>query len=322
MADRDAKQEGLVDHGEDLTADRPLVYLAAPLSHLAEDRREKVELLAHTVNNAISEETRGGPDPWPIRVHSPIKISAPWKDDDREPEDVYELNSGTIELDADAIVVIAEQGGSLGIGQELAWACDAGIPVLVVHREKTYVSRQLTGAATHFDISIEPYGNPEHLRDIVCRWLVSRRREICDGPRRRLGRRLALRGRGEQLVKAWEGLSEEERRIVSITCAMTTARIERILSDPRHLDLASVREMTTLEGVLRVEDAKPATASPELGRSQRQALSLAAREFGWDPERVLRLDRLARHELARGGVRRLPLSSVQDWAEFSRKHEH
>jgi len=318
-SERDAKQEGLADHGEDLSADHPLVYLAAPLSQLPEERREKVELLAYAVNAAVSEETRCEPDPWPVRVHSPIKRSAPWKNDGRKPEEIYELNSGTIELEADALIVIAEHGGSLGIGQELVWACTAGLPTLVVHRQKTYVSRQLTGAAAYFDISIEPYKCPEHLRDVVCRWLVSRRREICDGPRRRLGRKLALTGRAERLAHAWDALPDEKRLTVSMTCAMTIARIERILSNPRHLDLASVRELTMLEGALGVGAARAVAASRELGRGQRQALSLAAREFGWDPEHVLRLDRLARRELARGGVRRLPLSSVQDWAEFSRR---
>jgi hypothetical protein len=316
---RDAKQEGLADHGEDLAADRPLVYLGVPLSQLPEERREKVELLAYAVNNAISEQTRGGLDPWPVRVHSPIKISAPWKEEDREPEDVYELNSGTVELEADAMIVIAEQGGSLGIGQELAWACAAGLPILVLHRKKKYVSRQLTGASSYFDISIEAYECPEQLRDVVCRWLVSRRNEICDGPRRRLGRKLVLTGRVERLARAWDSLGDEERRIVSITCGTTIARIERVLSDPRHLDLASVRELHTLEGALGIGVPEPAPR--ELREGQRRALSLAAREFDWDAEQVLRLDRLARRELARGGVRRLPLSSVQDWAEFSRRHE-
>src|SRR6185295_469916 len=319
--DRDAKQEGLVDHGEDLPADRPLVYLAAPLSQLPEERREKVELLAHAVNTAISEETRSESDPWPVRVHSPIKRSAPWKNDGREPEEIFELNSSAIELEADALIVIAEQGGSLGIGQEVAWTCAAGLPTLVVHRSKTYVSRQLTGTAAYFDISIEPYKCPEHLRDVVCRWLISRRREICDGPRRRLGRKLALTGRTERLAYAWDALPEEDRLTVSMTCTMTMARIERILSNPRHLDLASVRELTMLEGALGVGATTTGLASRELGQGQRRALSLAAREFGWDPEHVLQLDRLARRELARGGIRRLPLSSVQDWAEFSKRHE-
>lgn len=74
MATRpDERQEGLVEHGEDLSDDSPLLYMAVPLSQLPAERRETVELLAHTVNKAIYEETRDPSDPWPVPSPLPGK---------------------------------------------------------------------------------------------------------------------------------------------------------------------------------------------------------------------------------------------------------
>src|SRR5215510_419656 len=124
------RQEALVDRGEQLGPDAPLVYLGMPLSQLPKDRREAVEQLEFIVNQAIIDQTHRDPESWPLRVHSPVKLSAPWREDGRTPEEVYELNSGKIELEADAMIVIAEKGGSSGIGQELAWACALSLPIL------------------------------------------------------------------------------------------------------------------------------------------------------------------------------------------------
>jgi hypothetical protein len=60
---------------------------------------------------------------------------------------------------------------------------------------------------------------------------------------------------------------------------------------------------------------------PDLRKGQREALNAASQEFGWDFEKTLRAYKLARRELARGGVRRLPLASIQDWAEFSERYD-
>jgi hypothetical protein len=79
----DERQEGLVDHGEDLGAEAPLIYVAMPLSQVPEEHRETIELLAFAVNETILQQTRNEIEPWPVRVHSPIKHSAPWKEDGR-----------------------------------------------------------------------------------------------------------------------------------------------------------------------------------------------------------------------------------------------
>lgn len=322
--ERNERQEGLVDHGEDLGPETPQIYVAMPLSQLADERREKVELLAFAVNEAIVQRTRQSETPWPVRVHSPIKHSAPWKDDERSAEEIYRLNTDKVWLDADAMIVIADSGGSFGIGQELVWACALQLPVLIVHRKGTFISRQPRGSAAEYDVSVEAYRDPEHLRDLIDAWLVSQRQAICDGPRRRIGRQGHLAGPAADLTERWKALSAPEREHVEMTARMPRTRIERILGEPLALAAASVQELGVLSCALGIDYLSPPRTQPmpELRSGQREALASAAREFGWDPEKTLRLHDRARAELGRGGVRRLPLSSNQDWFEFAERDEH
>ncbi|HET7508971.1 MAG TPA: hypothetical protein VFJ65_01855 [Solirubrobacterales bacterium] len=317
------RQEALVDRGEELGPDAPLVYLGMPLSQLPRERREAVEALEFIVNQAIIDQTHRDPEPWPLRVHSPVKLSAPWRENGRTPEQVYQLNSGKIELEADAVIVIADKGGSPGIGQELAWACALSLPILIVHCDGTEVSRQVKGAADQYDITIECYRDPDDLHDIVGRWLVSRKRLICDGPRRRTGLRLALSNSFSRFARAWESAGPDERDHVVATTQISASRIERILTDPLHLGGASVHELFLLGAALRIEASNALLAKPlpDLRKGQREALNAASQEFGWGFEKTLRVYKLARRELARGGVRRLPLASIQDWADFSERYD-
>jgi hypothetical protein len=318
------RQEGLVDHGEDLGAESPLIYIGMPLSQLPKERRETVELLAYTVNEAIAQQTRSEIEPWPVRVHSPIKHSAPWKEDDRSAEDVYRLNTDKVWLEADAMIIIAERGGSVGIGQELAWACALQLPVLIVHWDQIYMSRQPRGTAAEHDIEVKAYRDPEHLRDLVDSWLVSRRTEISDGPRRRLGRQGHFARASTLLGERWGELGSGQRRHAEMTTRLSAARIDRILSDPLALAAASVQELVAIGCAVGIDvlDLVRSPPLPELRHGQREALASAASEFGWDPETTLRLHDRARAEIGRGGIRRLPLASNQDWLEFAERYEH
>lgn len=319
----DERQEGLVDHGEDLGAEAPLIYVAMPLSQVPEEHRETIELLAFTVNETILQQTRNEIEPWPVRVHSPIKHSAPWKEDGRTPEEIYELNSGMVWLEADAMVVIADRGGSLGIGQELAWACSLQLPILILHREGTSISRQAGGAAAEYDIDLKAYRDPEHMRDLLDAWLVSRRNQICDGPRRRVGRRGHMSSICSLLAERWEQLSAEERRHATMTIHLPHIRVERIFSDPLAMAAASVQELIAIGCAVGIDvlGLNRTVPLPELAHGQREALAAAAAEFGWSAEKTLRLHDAARVELGRGGVRRLPLASNNDWLQFSERDE-
>jgi len=67
----------LFEHGDELGSDAPLVYLAMPLSQLGgDDKRRHVEFFTDAVVRAVEDAThRDTTDPWPVRIHSPIKWS-------------------------------------------------------------------------------------------------------------------------------------------------------------------------------------------------------------------------------------------------------
>jgi hypothetical protein len=315
----DEHQEELFRLGGDAAPGAPLVYVGMPLSQLkANKERAHVEFLANAVDLAVFEQTRSKPEPWPLRVHSPIKLSAPWKKDELNPTDIYRLNTNELWIEADALIVLADQGGSLGIGQELEWAFDLQLPVLYLSLKGDPVSRQIEGAGSEYDLSLRTYQGPEDLRDTVGRWLVSRKPTICDGPRRRRNREMLFEPTRAKLAAAWSNLGAAEQQHIVAATKIGRGRIERMLSHPLMLAAASVQELSLLSGGLRIPAASERVAEPlpELRPGQVAALSVAAKEFDWDFETAFELHRRARLELARGGVRRLPLGSIQDWANF------
>jgi hypothetical protein len=160
------------------------------------------------------------------------------------------------------------------------------------------------------------------MRDVVCRWLVSRKHVICDGPRRRGAREIRLDPLRSRFERAWQQMSEAEREHVALSTRIPKERVQRLVDDPLALGAASVEELSVLAGAMAVPVVDDALIRPlpDLQPRQRAALSNAAAEFDWDYETALGLDRRARLELARGGIRRLPLASAQDWANFRRTH--
>lgn len=310
---------GLFNTPDGFGADTPLIYLAMPLSHLKDrGEREQVELLAHTVTRALDDASRSSTDPWRVSVHSPATWSAPWKKDGRTPDSVYRLNSQTLWDEADALIVIGHRGGSLGSGQELAWAGSLQLPMLYVHTARTPVSRQLRGAAREHDLEISPYNSPDELSDIVERWLCSRRHIIADGPRRRRNRMLRFAELQARLRHAWDALNPAARdHVVSVT-RIAPGRVARLLDSAGALSQASTGEVSAFAAALHVETTSLVGVPPlpDLRTEQRSALLNAATEFGWDTQETFALYDAARLELARGGIRRLPLASAYDWRVF------
>jgi hypothetical protein len=324
-AEPDGQQEELFELGAELGPDAPLLYMAMPLSHLTNKKdRERVDLLAHTVGRAIAEQTRRPPEPWPVRIHSPIKLSAPWREDDWTPVDVYELNTGKIWLETDALIMIADAGGSMGMGQELEWGFDLQLPSLYLYPDGDPVSRQINGANSEYDLSVEAYRDSDDLHDRVGRWLASRKAAILDGPRRRRSRELIFGQAGDSLAAAWALISSAEQEHVVATTRIARGRIKRMLSHPLALAAASFQEVEILRGALGIaRHGDPQKELPELRPAQRAALCNAAEELEWDHETVLDLQRRAQVELGAGGVRRLTLGSIQDWATFYKlRYEH
>lgn len=314
---------GLFEPWEEEDESLPRIYLAVRLSHLSDDERKQVELLDHTVCEAILDVTTRNAEPWSVSVHSPVRRSAPWRGDSLTAEEIYEINTAQIWRGSDALIIIGFRGASLGAGQELAWAAALALPVLYLHPSEDPVSRQLAGATEAMDLTLGGYSSPQELRDLVCRWVTSRRHALSDAPRRRRARALRLAAFQAQLAEAWAVCGEAERAHVVAVTRIAANRIERLASEPHALAAASVFEYTALADALALESFELpfAIGGPELGQPQFEALLNAANEYGWPPEVTSRLYDRASRELAAGGVRRLPLSTIQDWAELKRADE-
>ena len=187
-----------------------------------------------------------------------------------------------------------------------------------MHPETDQVSRQRLGAAAEQDVSLVGYETPEELRDSVGRWLASRRHVIVDGPRRRRGRVLRFGEVRARLESAWRSRSADERQHVVATTRISEGRIERLLSSSHAVATSTAHELSALGGALQIEAIAALFAQPlpDLRSEQVAALISAADELGWDVPTAFRLYELARLELARGGVRRLPLTNIQDWVDL------
>ncbi len=298
----------------------PQIYLAAPLSHLDNDDRQAVEFLADAICEAVIDATTRAAKPWKVGLHSPVRWTPPWKADGQTPEQIYRLNSNEMWSKTDALIVIGFRGASLGAGQELGFAMGLAMPVLYVHPKDQPVSRQLSGALDVADLTIVGYESPQHLRDRVRRWVGGRRHLLGDGPRRRRGRRLRFASIQTQIREAWEQCDSEERDHVVAVTRIARGRIERLASDPYAVAAATCNELFALVGALQLESVElpHRVEPPRLGSQQVEAMLNAASEYEWPPGETLRVYDLAARELAGGGVRRLPLSSIEDWVEFRR----
>lgn len=296
----------------------PLIYVATPLTHLSTLERQVVSSWSEHVRQAALDIVRESGVPWRIRVHLPTQHSAPWKADGLTADDVYRLNSELLWSEVDALIVIGHRGGSIGAGQEFAWACTQAIPILFLHSKDSPPSRQVIGTRRHADLVIAAFDDPVEIHDLVHQFLRGRRIVIEDRPRRRRDRRLQVSGLRQDLRAAWEDLLPDERLEAIAISGFPGARIYRLLTDDDALACASLGEILAVSGALGVgiADSFAPTPYPELSEPQFHALEAAAQENEWDGATALGLLQFGRAELAKGGVRRLPLSNIEDWTRL------
>jgi hypothetical protein len=258
-------------------------------------------------------------------VHSPLEHTAPWKRDDLTPEDLYRDDTALLWEEVHALIVLGVGGGSLGVGQELVWAGDQLVPLLYLHSASQDLSRQVLGMALERDLTVKAYKSPDHLGEIVRRWVADRRARIVDGPRRRRDRALLLEPLRTEIALAWDGLSQPAKRKRALEMCLPQVRVERLADSALALAAAPLHEVLTVAGVLGVVGAARllgAGGLPDLVSRQRDALASAAIEREWTVPFALELEQVARLELARGGVRRLSFGSIADWVRFAEDRGH
>jgi hypothetical protein len=296
--------------------DTPLVYVASALTHLDTEGRQLVEAWCHIIRDSVVEVSGESEQHWRLRVHLPIAWSAPWNDqDDREAEDIYEQNARIVREQADALIVLGFGGGSLGAGQEFAWACAVRLPILYLRNRGQPMSRQIAG--TPADLETAEFETPEDLVDAVSMFLRRNRGVIQDGPRRRRNRAAEFTQLAVEIRAAWDALGDHRRDEISGLSRLHPRRINELL-DPAVLATAALGEVAALTAALGFDMARALSPAllPDLDAGQLAALRTAASEYEWSGPATLELLRDARLELAKGGIRRLPLASPEDWARY------
>lgn len=308
--------------GKDRPLDTPLIYIASALTNLDQATRCDIQFIDDHINATLVENGRGDDANGPlVRVHSPYTHSNPDSDDGRSGDDIYCLNVGLVHDDCDGMVVIARAGGSLGSGQELAWAAALGIPILVVHRAEERLSRQVEGTAERYDIEIRAFESPAELKAIVKSWSSSRKRAIEDGPRRRRERRSRIAPLHAALGAAWGKRDERERGRIADLLHQSPARLDELIDSPALFAALPVSEASAFGTALGLEMPGALFPDPvaELSGSEEEALADAAEEHGWSSAKVIRLASHGRLEKAKGGVRRFKLDAPADWISFEER---
>ena len=294
----------------------PLVYVVTALTALNEDERKLVDGWSDTINRAVIEagEPEGGGPPT-IRCHTPITTSAPWKDSRRTAEQVFDLNFTTVAT-ADALIVLGHGGGGYGGGQEMAWGVAGRIPVLFVYHQDDPLSRQVKG--TPADIAFESFSDAAELAIKVRQFIRVRRKDLYRHVAIRQARTLTYSTPMGLLEERWLALPPGQRAALPGQTGIHGRQIESMLSSVHTLALASINEIIALSSALGLGlgELFAAQRLPELSPRELSALRMAAKEFELGGVEVLDLQMRARIELAKGGIRRLPLVSPADWIDF------
>jgi ribosomal protein L13E len=316
----------------DGTSYLPFIYVASALSSLTADEQTALDGWCSSVNRAAVPLE--GPT-W-VRVHTPFKQSAPWLEDGRSSEEIYRANRTYLCSEADGLILFAWRGGSIGSGQELAWAQMMAIPVLVLAygrdpaevregersgpENADRISRQLRGTASETDLEIHWFTGAEQLETVVRKWLSQKRKAIED--RNRLRRMHRQRAATPLTVfrAAAARLGASAATEVEAATRLDAGRVEALLASEDALLAASLEELFRLSTGLGVELGE--AISPRrrtLMPKQLEALQQAAMENEWSPETVVAAVESGQLAMASDGVRRLPLSSPEAWVEFMRR---
>lgn len=302
----------------DEPAPGPCLYLACPLTSVDGEAAKLIDAWCTHVINAVSETAAESAQRWQVAVHAPVLWSNPARGDAREPEAIYTLNSRKVR-DCAGMIVLSVGGGSTGMGQELAWAVALRLPVLYVHPGDEAASRQILG--TPGDVTVAPFSDATSLIEAVRSFLRLHRATIEDHARRATGEAMKFAPLRALLVDAWDRCSESRRLGVQAEARVHQGRIAELLDNDRALGLASLSELTALSAALDVPLASlgPVEHLPDLGQREHEALAQVSDEYDWSGSKALQVERAARMELARGGVRRLTFQTPDDWLHFDRR---
>lgn len=294
--------------------DAPCVYVATKITGVApaSPERQIIDLAVTAIRDAITECTTQAEEQWTLRVHAPVEWTSPELTPDMQANEVFATNAQIVIGDTDALIVYG-YGPSAGVGQEVAWAAQLGIPVLYIEPPGHVASRQIAG--TPGDVVVRSYTLPDQLKDNVRNWIRSRRHQIEASPGRRRTRLALASVTRTHLRAAWERQPPQLQQRTAAHVGVTPSLIRWWLGDDAILAAAPFQPLIAL-CVSLLGSADPITGRRSLRTAQFEALLLARDEHGWDDHTVDDLRHRAEHELASPAIRRFRLESTDDWARF------
>ncbi len=290
------------------------LYLACPLTDLTSTARRQIRSDVAAVKRAVERATlvdRLPADAWPLAVYAPIDHTAPWDDDGLTAHEVYAHNLREVH-DSDCLIVLAERGGSTGVGQELEWAIQLRVPVLYL-TTRSAASRQIAGSPAF--ISAREYNDDaatleDHVRNFLLQW----RPLILDGPARRQSRALRFEAMTTRLRAAWQSCRNPTE--VAAEARIDLEYLHLALSDPRYVAVMATDTLLTLAHLLDVPlqtiDPGPTFALPV---PMLRPLMAAAVDQDWDDTMVERLLHEGRAALMRGTSS--DLETISGWTRLS-----
>lgn len=298
--------------------DKPItrIYVASALTALTPEDRSEISHRCEVIDRAIISASGTAGMPW--EVHLPVVWSAPGRNnDDRTPKEIYDLNREHVRR-ASGLVLLGDHGGSLGAGQEFAWAIARRLPVLLLLKRGAPLSRQIAG--TPAQMTVREVDDDESISRAVEEWVHEWRVAIESRARSGTGELIIALRASHRLRDAFVNSADSIEAIAAVA-GLNPDRVAELFEPSALLD-GSVSELIALSGALGLDagEALNPNPIPELSPNQRTGLAVAAQEYDWTPPEVLQIESRARLELAKGGVRRLPLTSVQDWVFFASRY--
>lgn len=293
--------------------DAPCIYVATRITgtKVGSPEREMIELAVVTIRDAIVDLTRESADPWAVRVHAPVEWTSPERTPNLQPEDVYQRNVEIVLGDSDALIVYGCTP-SAGIGQELTWATQSGLPVLYLEPAGHPVSRQIAGTPGDLTVRSSPSGE---LKEIVRSWVRSRRHQIEAGPARRRSRTAVIAPLHARLAYEWSSRGKTDKRAVAAHVGLPPRLLDSWLTDPNLLAMAPMTHIVALTIAL-TGSLHALEGVRRLTLDQVEALLTARDENRWSATTTLSLQQRAEHELALPAVRRFRLDTPIDWVRF------
>lgn len=304
---------GEEDGGNPTGEELPQVYVACSLTHLEGDSRQAVAAQVALIERTILDLTvslRVKGEEWPIKVHAPIRVSAPWATAAMSPSAVFRQNFIALQ-ESDALIVHGQRG-SVGVGQEIEWATRLGLPTLYLSTDGR-TSRQLAGGPGFVTV-VNCQDDQDKLIHGVEDFLRHWKPQIVDGPRRRRSRRLRFQPLTLRLKAAWAASSDPT--LAAAQCQLSVQQVELFLERPDHLAGIGLDSLLSLCNALGVD--LDAAFGPPLSRGQSRlpisatrALFAAATREGWHDDIIENL-MIRAAERSRTGARP-DLDTIDAW---------